>query len=199
MGVTIFTVKIYINKQKLKLFKEDNLNETKKILEDFYKIPFIIQNDPEKYLNDIYRKYSDKKFESLNENFSVYIDYFKNEWESYIRNGFLNYMWLKKEQRSNSYLENYNRRIKQKLSSFLYGKNKCRISWPLLIYFLIKEENEYRSNIYNNEMNLEYKNINFFKFIKTKQKTKKLKGEKSKKLKENNELSNNNAIFLKWA
>ena len=94
-----------------------------------------------------YRKYKDKYIESFNEYFSVYFDYFKTEWEPYIRNGFLNYMWLKKEQRSNSYLENYNRRIKQKLSSFLYGKNKSRISWPLLIYFLIKEENEYRCSI----------------------------------------------------
>ena len=107
-------------------------------------------------------------------------------------------MSLKKDQRSNSYLENYNLRIKQKLSSFLYG-NKCRISRSLLIYFLIKEENKYRSNIYNNEMNLEYKNINFSKFIKTKPKAIKLKEEKSKKLKENNELSDNNDIFLKSA
>ena len=71
------------------------------------------------------------------------MDYYKFEWEKYVFNGFLNYEFLKKEQRSNSYLENYNRRIKQKLSNFLIGKNKCRISWPLLLYFVINEEIRY--------------------------------------------------------
>ena len=96
------------------------------------------------------------------------MDYYKNEWESYLINGFLNYEYLKKEQRSNSYLENYNRRIKQKLSNFLYGKNKCRISWPLLLYFLIQEENECRNNIYNKEINIDIKNMKLEKFVKNK-------------------------------
>ena len=63
----------------------------------------------------------------------------------------LNYVYLSKEQRCNSYIENYNRIIKEKLSNFLYGKNKCRISWPLLLYFIINEENEYKNNIIKNE------------------------------------------------
>ena len=188
---------LYKQAKKLNLFKEDILDEANKMLEEFYKIPFYIQNEPENYINRIYTKYSDKKFELLNEHFHEYINYFKTEWEPYIINGFLNYMWLKKEQRSNSYLENYNRRIKQKLSSFLYGKKKCRISWPLLIYFLIKEENEYRSNIYNNEMKLEYKNINFSKFIKTKTKIQKEKS--SKIIPDENKILKNPVTFLKWS
>lgn len=39
------------------------------------------------------------------------------------KNGILNYIYLIKEQCSNSYLENYNRLIKQKLNAFLYGRN----------------------------------------------------------------------------
>ena len=34
----------------------------------------------------------------------------------------LNYAYITKEQRANSFLENYNRRIKTKLSDFQYGK-----------------------------------------------------------------------------
>ena len=58
------------------------------------------------------------------------------------------------------------------MSNFLYGKNKCKITWPLLIYFLINEENENRNNIYDNEISLEPKKINLDKFIKTKKKLK---------------------------
>ena len=49
------------------------------------------------------------------------------------------------------------------MSKFLYGKNKCLITWPLLLYFIINEENEYRLEIYKNESKLEEKyltNIN---------------------------------------
>ena len=96
------------------------------------------------------------------------MNYYKSFWSYYINEGYLNYIYLKKEQRPNSYLENYSRRIKTKLSSFLYGRNKCRISWPLLIFFLINEENEYRCDIYENEINLDYKNLKFERFLKKK-------------------------------
>ena len=71
----------------------------------------------------------------------------------------LNYYLLSKEQRSNSYIENYNRRIKLKLSKYLYGKNKCKISWPLFLYFIKCEEEDYRKEIYNNEKGLKTKKL----------------------------------------
>ena len=171
------------------------IDETKTVLEIFYKIPFIIQKI-NKYLNKIYDKYKSIQYLKLHENYGTYMDYYKNEWESYLINGFLNYAYLKKEQRSNSYLENYNRRIKQKLSNFLYGKNKCRISWPLLLYFLIQEENEYRNNIYNKEINIDIKNMKLEKFVKT-EKIDKSKDKEKKKFKENNTIVDDNK-FLKW-
>ena len=66
----------------------------------------------------------------------------------------LNYIYLSKEQRSNSYIENYNRRIKLKLSKYLYGKNLWKISWPLFLYFIKNEEEEYRLKIFNLETEL---------------------------------------------
>ena len=54
----------------------------------------------------------------------------------------LNYHLLSKEQRSNSYIENYNRKIKLKLSKYLYRMNKCKISWPLFLYFIKQEEED---------------------------------------------------------
>ena len=62
---------------------------------------------------------------------------------SFINNKFLNYKNLAYEVRSNSYIENYNRNIKLKMSEFLLGRKKCKINWPLFVYFL-KEEEEYR-------------------------------------------------------
>ena len=54
----------------------------------------------------------------------------------------LDYTKIDKEYRLNSYIENYNKRIKLKLSEYLYGKSITKISWPLFNYF-IKEEEHY--------------------------------------------------------
>ena len=96
------------------------------------------------------------------------MEYFENQWYQYFANGMLNYYLLSKEQRSNSYIENYNRRIKLKLSKYLLGHNKCKISWPLFLYFIKSEENDYRKDIYNKEKELKnkYKKIIKFKKIK---------------------------------
>ena len=41
--------------------------------------------------------------------------YFENQWRKFYDNGILNYIYLSKEKRSNSYIESHNRRIKLKL------------------------------------------------------------------------------------
>ena len=83
----------------------------------------------------------------------------------YFENGMLNYVYLSKEQHSNSYLEIYNRVIKEKLINFLYGKYKCRISWPLLFYFIISEEIEYKNKIILIENSIERKTPKPEKFL----------------------------------
>ena len=130
------------------------------ILNFLYQLPF-------KY-NDIEKIEIDKELSKLSnrgELFLEYINYFKTTWIPYFLNGMLNYVYLSKEQRSNSYLENYNRVIKEKLSNFLYGKNKCRISWPLLFYFIISEEIEYKNKIILIENSTERKTTKPEKFI----------------------------------
>ena len=69
----------------------------------------------------------------------------------------LDYTNLDKFQRSNSYIENYNRRIKLKLSKYLYGKSKCKISWPLFLYFIKNEEKDVKNDNYNLENKVEIK------------------------------------------
>ena len=55
----------------------------------------------------------------------------------------MNYIYLNIKQRSNSYLENYNKSIKQFLSPFLSQKRRTIIPWPLFITFIKNEENYY--------------------------------------------------------
>ena len=66
----------------------------------------------------------------------------------------LDYSLIKKSQRSNSYIENYNRKIKLKLSKYLFGKNKCKITWPLFHLFIREEESETKKEIFNLENQL---------------------------------------------
>jgi len=52
------------------------------------------------------------KLSNRGELFLEYINYFKTTWIPYFENEIQNYVYLSKEQRSNVYLENYNRAIK---------------------------------------------------------------------------------------
>ena len=72
---------------------------------------------------------------------------------------------ITKNQRSNSYIENYNRSIKLKLSKFLYGKSKCKISWPLFLYFIKIEEKVLKGNNYELENEIDI-NLNSFRNTK---------------------------------
>ena len=71
--------------------------------------------------------------------------------------GMLIYSDIKKCYRSNSYIENYNRCIKMKLSKYLYGKSKSKISWPLFILFILQEEEDYPNDTINYENSLDFK------------------------------------------
>ena len=66
----------------------------------------------------------------------------------------LDYSLIKKSQGSNSYIENYNRKIKLKLSKYLFEKNKCKKTWPLFHLFIREEESETKKEIFNLENQL---------------------------------------------
>ena len=63
----------------------------------------------------------------------------------------LDYSKINKNYRSNSYIENNYRRIKLKLYKYLFGKNKCKISWPLFNYFIMEEEFDCKNEIFKIE------------------------------------------------
>ena len=115
------------HKTKNKKFTYLNLDNPDKddLLKVIFMLPFSFKSDEYTNINSFCNKY-----EKI---FPEFINYFKRQWLSYFKNGYLNYCYLKKDFRSNSYIENYNRRIKLKLSKYLYGKSKVKISW---LYFL---------------------------------------------------------------
>ena len=179
---------------ELELFKVQNLEESKQLLKEYYKLPFEFYKN-QNIFNNIKNTYISKGVKYEN-----FIEYFENQWIPYFINGMLNYHYLNKEQRSNSYIENYNRRIKLKLSKFLFGKNKCKITWPLFLYFIKNEEEDYRKDIYNNEKGLIIKNKKIRKFKKVKQIKKTLKNNEIKNINEDKQVNNmnNNKLWFKW-
>ena len=115
--------------------------------------------------------------------------YYLNTWMKFINNGYLNYAYITIDQRSNSFLENYNRRLKIKLSNFLYGKNKVHITWPIFISFIKNEEKEFRICNYNADNDFEKKNIN---------KTTTLKNNKDSIFNKDKDNVSFKRKFLKW-
>ena len=123
-------------KQKEEQNKNENLNNQNNILNDIFTLPFSFHNKDYTNVDSICNKYEN--------DYPEFIGYFRRQWVPIFLKGLLNYSYLKKEYRSNSYIENYNRRIKLKLSKFLYGKSRVKISWPLFLYFIRNEEEDYR-------------------------------------------------------
>ena len=138
-------------KKNLGMLKKDKEEESNKILISFLNIPFKIDDN----FTEI-----DSLCDKYNDYCPQFINYFINQWVKYFKNGSLNYKKLNKSFRSNSYIENYNRRIKLKLSKYLYGKSKTKISWPLFHHFILQEEEEYRKDYISNEESMIIKKNN---------------------------------------
>ena len=141
-------------KQKLWLASKIKYKIIKPLLKNLYRLPFIFYKD-NNIINTICEKYITK-----NKEFTDFVNYFKKEWFQYYEIGMLDYSNIKKDYRFNSYIENYNRRIKLKLSKYLLGKNKYKITWPLFIYFIKEEENDIKNEIINYEKQIHKKKLN---------------------------------------
>ena len=94
--------------------------DSNNFLKEIAKIPFhynenkiIFDNIIQSYL-ELYDK--NKEIQNLIWNFKKY---FNDTWDAFLKNKMLNYNGLKKFQRSNSYIENYNKRIKFKLGKLI--------------------------------------------------------------------------------
>ena len=88
-------------------------------MNDIFNLPFSFSSENYTNVDALCNKYR--------ETFPSFIGYFESQWSQYFKNGMLNYSYLPKKFRSNSYIENYNRRIKLKLSKYLFGKSKTKI------------------------------------------------------------------------
>ena len=86
---------LYKYARKLNLFQKKLEAEINKMLSEFYKI-FYIEDNEDKYLNSLYEKYSGNNYLNLSENFIEFVDYYEYDWEKFIKNGFLDYIYLKK-------------------------------------------------------------------------------------------------------
>lgn len=62
----------------------------------------------------------------------------------------LNYINISKIERSNAYIENYNRRIRHELGLLLSKKNNTIISCPFFLSFIINEEDYFRNKLIEN-------------------------------------------------
>ena len=118
------------------------------MLKEYFELPYSFENDLI-ILDTLCNKY--------NEYCPSFVNYFRNQWIKYFTNGCLVYNNLKVKFRSNSYIDNYNRIIKLKLSKFLHGKSKTKISWPIFLYFILEEQEEYRRNYIYYEESIELK------------------------------------------
>ena len=81
-------------------------------LNDLLTVPFRIQSN-ENIIDEIFLKYE------KNTNIENFKKYFYNQWEDPIKSGILNYAYASIQQRSNSFIENYNRRIKTELCKYI--------------------------------------------------------------------------------
>ena len=127
----------------MKILSSDRKNITDKLLKELYEAPFKY-NSNKNFLYGILHTF-EKTHSFLNE----YIAHYKKQQFRFFENGMLDYTNITKNQSSNSYIENYNRRIKLNLSKYLYGKSKCEISQPLFLYFIKTEEKEAKEKNYS--------------------------------------------------
>jgi len=105
----------YNLRKKLKeynIIKMENNEIGEGFLNDLLSIPFRIQSN-ENIIDEIFLKYE------KNTNIENFKKYFYNQWEDPIKSGILNYAYASIQQRSNSFIENYNRRIKTELCKYI--------------------------------------------------------------------------------
>lgn len=132
----------------LKLNDSKNIDNTEQIIKKLLSLPYKY-NDNKNYIDNIFSKYGDK--------YETFKNYFKTFWIKFFEMGLLDYSDIDKALRSNSYIENYNKLIKQKLSPYLFGRSKTKISWPLFIYFIKEEEEFYRQKLVYMDINIDKK------------------------------------------
>ena len=122
------------------MLKKEFKNDTNELLKNLSLLPYNYHND-NTIIEKIFHHYI-----KINKEYEKYYNYFSSFWLKYFNNNILNYNIIDKKYRANSYIENYNRQLKKKLSQLIYGKDKSYLSWPLFIKFIQNEEEYRRDN-----------------------------------------------------
>ena len=112
------------------LYKKENKDVSNKIINILGKLPFIYKSDV-----SIIKKNCDDIIEKYPEYYNYITNYFLSSKMKYFEDNSLNYFDVPKDCRSNSFLENYNGYIKEKL-----GK-KRQVNWVNFLNF-IKDESK---------------------------------------------------------
>ena len=138
---------IRLNALKFGLFTKINEVITDNLIKDLSIIPYkyYINNN---IINSIFENYECKyNDDTIKYNFNKFKNYFMKNWEYHFKNGILNYKNINRLQRTNSYIENYNKRIREILGPYVYKIGISVIPWPLFLSFIIYEENFYRNKL----------------------------------------------------
>ena len=125
--------------------------------------PFLFHNN--NIISNIFDNY-EKIFNNNNIIiFNKYKKYFKSTWLDYFNDGSLIYIFINKVQRCNSYIQNYNLRIRGILNSFTNKICIWVILWPAFLSVIKEEENFYKNLLLKLDNNIIPKKIIEEKFL----------------------------------
>ena len=150
----------------LKLHKIKISEDSHNILHNLFILPYNYhkKDDIDRIFENVIKKNNeigtDNKLNKVSEIYLQFKNYFIKTWLEFFENGTFDYRDVDKKFRSKRFIENYSKRIKIKLSDYLYGYRKTKISWPLFNYFILHEEEEYRTDNINFELSVEIKEYN---------------------------------------
>lgn len=92
--------------------------------------------------------------------YDIFYDYYEKNWYKYLESGVLDYTKITKHQRCNSYLENYNKIIKNTLGKIV------KISWPKFITFIKEQESLYTKKIIETEKTTSLNGAKIYEILK---------------------------------
>ena len=117
---------IRLKMSKYGFFSKFYKNLSNDLFHDLSALPFIY-NDEISNIKNIFNKYKNIAKHDDTENnkilYNILIEfekYYNSNWKRFFKNNALNYKIITKEERSNSYLENYNKRIRDKLCKYIF-------------------------------------------------------------------------------
>ena len=104
---------------KYGLLINEYLEFSENLSKEISKGPFVYYKN-NYYFKDLFDEANKNIIDENHKNIlTKFIKYFYKNWNIYFENDILNYYSLLKIQRSNSYIENYNRRIRSILSKYI--------------------------------------------------------------------------------